>query len=249
MHAPPSTVPLTEARSSCADCKLRRVCLPAGLDGPELDRLDGVGATQQAVRRGEALFHAGERFVAVFAVKAGTFKTSLPLPAGGRQVTGFPMAGDLIGLTGVAEGVLAFDAIALEDALVCVIDFDRLEALARANPVLQRRVHRYMCQELVVSRTLLGQLAQARADERVAAFLLQLAERQRLLGLSPDDVALRMSREDIGNLLGLRIETVSRCLSRLEGDWVLEVRGRRIRIRDPARLALWAQGLAAFEPV
>ncbi|HET7795936.1 MAG TPA: helix-turn-helix domain-containing protein [Rhizobacter sp.] len=243
-----SLVESTEPRSACVTCKLRTLCLPAGLEVAEFDRLDGVGATQQAVRRGEALCHAGERFAAVFAVKAGTFKTSLPLPAGGQQVTGFPMAGDLIGLTGVAEGVLAFDAIALEDALVCVIDFERLEALARANPVLQRRIHRYMSQELVASRTLLGQLAQARADERVATFLLQLAERQRLLGLSPDDVVLRMSREDIGNLLGLRIETVSRCLSRLEGDWAVDVRGRRIHIRDQARLRLLARGLAALEP-
>jgi len=218
--------------SSCAACSLRKLCIPAGLSTGETVRLSGIIGRQLRLRRQEALVHAGDRFVAVFVVKAGTFETSMPLAEGGRQVTGFPMASDFIGLTGIAQGVLAFDAVALEDSQVCEIAFGQLEALARALPTLQHRLHRQLSQEIVDCRTLASLIAHSRADERIARFLLQLAERRRRLGLSADELILQMTREDIGNLLGLRIETISRGLSRLENEGILDVRSRLIRIRD-----------------
>ncbi len=227
---------------SCSTCGLRQLCLPAGLDAREIERLERLTLERPEVRKGASLFRSGDRFESVFAVRSGSFKTRLPAPAGGEQITGFQMTGDLLGLTGIAGGVLACDAVALEDAEICVINFDQLEALARECPALQRGLHRYMSQALVDDQVMRKLLAQARADERVAAFLVHLGQRQKVLGLSEDDLVLRMSREEIANLLGLRIETVSRCLSRLHDDGTIEVQGRRIKVLEREQLQRLAQG-------
>lgn len=221
---------------SCSACHLRDLCVPAGLGSAELSRLDLLVASRQQVSRGEALFRATDAFHAVFAIAAGSFKTSLPMPTGDGQITGFHMAGDLLGLTGIADGVMACDAIALEDAQVCVIDFDQLEALSRESAALQRRFHRFMSAALVHDQTMMQLLASGRAGERVAAFLVQLSRRQQSLGLSAELLELRMSREELANFLGLRIETISRCLSQLQRDGVIDVRGRRVRVLSAERL-------------
>lgn len=227
---------------TCPTCNLRDLCLPAGLSATDIERFDGLVSARQTVRKGELLFQAGSRFEATFAVKAGSFKTRLPMPEGGEQITGLHGPGDLLGFTGVAEGVMACDAVALEDALVCVIDFGRLEGLARTCPTLQRQIHRCMSQALVHDQKMKGLLAQASADERVAEFMLGLSRRQQTLGLSSDELVMQMSRVEIANLLGLRIETISRCLSRLQTEGTLDVRGRRIRVLNPEQLRRAAHG-------
>lgn len=224
------------APPSCSTCGVRKLCMSAGLSAADVGQLRWAITAQYGVSRHQPLFRAGERFTALFTVQAGSFELSVPQPEGARLVIGFSLAGDLIGLTGIAEGALTFDAIALEESRVCRIDFDRLSALARALPAIQHRLHWHLSREIAAQRAMAGLLAHAAADKRISAFLTQLVERRGVLGLPSDELVLTMKREDIGNLLGLRIETVSRGLSRLENEGILEVHGRRIRVHDRERL-------------
>jgi CRP/FNR family transcriptional regulator len=235
---------MTASDATCSGCHVRARCLPAGLDGAAARQLDRAVTARRSVPKGEALFRADDRFESIFAVQAGSFKTCGPAPAAAEHVTGFPMPGDLLGLTGLATGLLDCTAIALENSQVCIIDFGGLEALARRNSPLQHRVHVAMSQALAHSQTMLGLVAHGSADERVATFVLQLCEREASLGAVHDHLSLSMSREEAASLLGLRIETVSRCLSRMQTADVLEVHARRIRVLNRGLLHRIARGEA-----
>ena len=221
---------------ACSSCNLRELCLTVGLSGPELERLDTLVALRRSVRRGDALFRNGERFAAVYAVRTGFFKTRVSSEDGRDQVTGFQMAGELLGLDGIGTEHHTCDAIALEDSQVCVIPYDRLEELSREFSDLQRQFHKIMSREIVRDHGVMLLLGSMRAEERLAAFLLNLAQRLRARGFSATSLVLRMTREEIGTYLGLKLETVSRCFSRFQEDGVLQVRQREIRVLDQAAL-------------
>jgi len=215
---------------------LRELCLPVGLANEEMARLDELVAGRRAVRRGEALFRRGDAFHALYAVRAGFFKTSYTSEDGRERVTGFQMAGELLGLDGLADDTHRCDAIALEDSRVCVIPYASLEALSPALPALQRQLLRVMSREIMREHGAMMQLGGMRAEERVAAFLSDLAGRLQARGFSPSSFVLRMTRQEIGTYLGLQLETVSRCFSRFRDEGVLEVKQRDIRIVDLAAL-------------
>jgi CRP/FNR family transcriptional regulator len=231
----PAAVKPVEApalKVACSNCNLRELCLPVGFSGRELERLDGLVATRRSVRRGEALFRDGAPFEAVYAVRTGFFKTRVSTEDGREQVTGFQMAGELLGLDGISTDHHTCDAIALEDSQVCVIPYAHLEQLSREFTDLQRQFHRIMSREIVCDHGVMLLLGSMRAEQRMAAFLLNLAQRLQARGFSPSSLVLRMTREEIGTYLGLKLETVSRCFSKLQDDGILEVRTRQIRILD-----------------
>ena len=224
-------------RVQCSTCNLREICLPVGLTREELEYIDHrMVATRRKVARGEALFRAGDRFDSLFAVWTGFFKTVITTNQGREQVTGFQMAGDLMGLDGIDLGRYSVDAVALEDSQVCVIPYGELETLGREVPPLQRQLHRLMSREIVNDHGVMLHLGSMHAEERVAAFLLDLTERLHLRGFSAASVVLRMSREEIGSYLGLTLETVSRTFSKFQANGLLFVRQRQIQITDPAGL-------------
>jgi CRP/FNR family transcriptional regulator len=234
-------MPMPNARASspnvaCSRCNLRELCLPEGLSPEELEQLDRTVAKRKPVARGQALFRAGDRFESLYAVRTGFFKTCITSDDGRDQVTGFQMAGELIGLDGIGPERHSVDAIALEDSQVCVIPYAELESLARRFGDLQRQLHKIMSREIVRDHGVMLLLGSMRAEERLAAFLLNLAERLRARGFSASSLVLRMTREEIGSYLGLTLETVSRAFSRLHADAVLDVQQRQIRIVDPAAL-------------
>jgi CRP/FNR family transcriptional regulator len=226
---------------NCSNCSLRALCVPEGLNADLLTRLDGLVQTRRVVTRGAALFHSGDAFDSVYAIRTGFFKVRVLSEGGREQITGFKLSGDLLGMSGVCANTHTADAIALEDSQVCVIPFAELERLARDFPRLQHHVHRLMSREIVLSQgaMLLSNLS---ADERVASFLVDLTRRLQLRGFSPSSLVLRMTREEIGTYLGLRLETVSRCLSRLQAEGVLQVRDRQVNVLDAARLQQAACG-------
>jgi CRP/FNR family transcriptional regulator len=220
-------------RLACSTCNLREICLPVGLSRIELDYIDRrLVAARRKVQRGEHLYRAGDKFESLFAVWVGSFKTCLSAADGREQVTGFQMAGELLGLDGIDTRHYQIDAVALEDSQVCVIQFDRLEELAREVQSLQLQLQRSMSREIVRSQGVMLQLGTMYADERLAAFLLNLAHRLQARGQSSTAVTLRMSREDIGSFLGLTVATVSRTFSKLQARGLLFVRNRQIRITD-----------------
>ncbi len=234
----PAARPLTAAalKAACSTCGLRELCLPVGLNAAEMQRLDGLVAQRRSVKRGESLYRAGQSFDALYAVRTGFFKTCTSSEDGREHVTGFQMAGELLGLDGISTDRHTCGAVALEDSQVCVIPYQQLESLSRDFTELQRQFHRIMGREIVRDHGVMMLLGSMRAEERLAAFLLNLAQRLKARGFSPTSLILRMTREEIGTYLGLKLETVSRCFSKFQDEGILGVRQRQIRVLDPAAL-------------
>ena len=227
---------LSRLKVACSGCNLRELCMPVGLRPEELERLDGVVAARRRVRRGASLFHQDDAFTSIFAVRAGVFKTCVTAADGREQVTGFHLAGEIIGLDGIVNERHATNAVALEDAEVCVMPFARLGDLAREVDGLQLHLHRVMSREIVREHGLMLLLGSRRAEERLAAFLLNLTQRLQARGFSGSELVLRMTRQEIGSYLGLTLETVSRTLSRFAADGLIAVQNRHVRIVERERL-------------
>lgn len=188
------------------------------------------------LRKGEYLFHAGEKFSSVFAIRTGYFKTSVNTSEGVDQVTGCFMSGEMLGLEGISEGVYTTDAVALEDSDVCELPFNRLEELGKHIPGLHMHFYHLMSRELVRLQNLMLLLGNMRSEERLAAFLLDLSRRLHCRGFSANEFILRMSREEIGSYLGLKLETVSRSLSKFSQEGWIKVEHKYIKIIDAAAL-------------
>ena len=223
---------------ACSNCNLRELCMPMGLKAEELEKIDEVVAVRRKVKRGGRLYANGEKFASLYAIRTGFFKTCITTEDGRNQVTGFQMAGEIIGLDGIVKDHHTCDAVALEDAEVCVMPFDRIEELSRDVPALQRHVHKIMSREIVREHGVMLLLGSMRAEERLAAFLLNLVQRLHARGFSQSELLLRMTREEIGSYLGLKLETVSRTFSKFVDDGIVEVKQRHVRILDTDALKL-----------
>ncbi|WP_322060020.1 helix-turn-helix domain-containing protein [Paraburkholderia sp. J63] len=225
------------AASRCSTCSLRAVCMPSDLTADELQQLDTVVLTTRHVRRGEALFRAHDAFQSLYAVRTGSFKTIVMHRDGREQVTGFHIPGEPLGLDGLCSGTHNCEAIALEDSTVCIIPFSQFESLCRESRRMQRHLYQLMSGEIVRESSLMMLLGTATAEQRLAAFLLDLAERFKARGYSGAQFNLKMSREEIGCFLGMKLETVSRMFSRFHRDGLVEPSGKQIRIVDAEGLA------------
>ena len=204
--------------------------MPLGLSEDELNLIDDMVAARRTVKRGSLLFRNGEKFTSLYAIRTGFFKTCVASEDGRDQVTGFQMAGEVVGLDGIVNDYHTCDAVALEDAEVCVMPFDRIEELSRAVNSLQRHVHKIMSREIVREHGVMLLLGSMRAEERLATFLLNLVQRLHARGFSQSELILRMTREEIGSFLGLKLETVSRTFSRFAEEGIVEVKQRHVRI-------------------
>ena len=223
-------------KTACSNCNMRELCMPLGLGVAELKRVDELVTKRPFVKRGSALFRAGDAFTALYAIRSGFLKTTVCSEDGQIQVTGFQMAGEVVGLDGIATDLHTCDAIALEDTEVCALPFDRIEEIAREVKALQHHVHKIMSREIVREHGVMLLLGNMRAEERLAAFLLNLVERLHARGFSSSDLVLRMTREEIGSYLGLTLETVSRTFSRFADDNMITVNQRHIHIQDAEAL-------------
>lgn len=221
---------------ACSNCNLRELCMPMGFDLTEMQKLDEVVATRIKVKQGSNLFSHGDPFTSLYAIRTGFFKTCVSTEDGREQVTGFQMAGEIVGLDGIVNDYHTCNAIALEDAEVCVMPFANVEDLSREFPVLQRHVHKMMSREIVRENSILMLLGNMRAEERLAAFLLNLVQRLHARGFSQSEFILRMSREEIGSYLGMKLETVSRTFSKFSEEGIIEVKQRYVHILKPDSL-------------
>ena len=221
---------LAELKAACANCNLRELCLPAGLTTEELDQLDALVNVRRKIKRGESLFRAGETFDSIYAIRSGFFKSRVTYDDGRDQVTGFSMGGEILGMDGIGQGRHNCDAVALEDSVVCSIPYTRLEELSREVNGLQRHFHKMMSREIVRESGVMMLLGVMRAEERIAAFLLNMSQRLEARGYSAVEFHLRMTREEIGSYLGLKLETVSRAFSRFHADGLITVDQKFVRI-------------------
>jgi CRP/FNR family transcriptional regulator, anaerobic regulatory protein len=225
-------ITLEVIKTACSNCNLQELCLPFGLSHNEIAKLDELVSTRKRVKRGEHLYRAGQTFDAIYAIRSGFFKTDVLIEDGRDQVTGFQMTGELLGLDGISSEAHTCNAVALEDSEICVIPFSLLEVLSREIHSLQHHFHKVMSREIVRDHGVMMLLGTMRAEERLAAFLLNLSQRFTARGYSPAEFNLRMTRDEIGSYLGLKLETVSRAFSRFQEDGLIAVQQKRIRILD-----------------
>ena len=221
---------------ACSNCNLRELCMPMGLSANDLERLDDLVTTRRKIKKGTTLFSNGDKFTSLYAIRTGFFKTSLASEDGRDQVTGFQMAGEIIGLDGIVNDQHSCNAMALEDAEVCVMPFANVEELSREFPVLQRHVHKIMSREIVRENSMMLLIGNMRSEERLAAFLLNLVQRLHARGFSQSEIVLRMSREEIGSYLGMKLETVSRAFSKFSDEGIIEVKQRYVGILNAPAL-------------
>jgi len=229
-------ISLRDLKTHCVNCSVRELCLPVGLDPDQMRQVDAIVTHRTRLKKGDTLYRTGEAFRALYAIRVGSLKTAVLAEDGREQVAGYHMHGDLVGLDGIGAGRHECDAVAIEDAEVCVLPFDRIEELAREVPALQHNLLQFLSKEISRDHSLMLALGSMHAEERLALFLLNLAERYHRRGYSSTEFVLRMTRKEIGAYLGLKLETVSRLFSRFQEEGLLRVEGRTVQLLDPAAL-------------
>lgn len=219
-------------RVDCSHCRIRSLCLPIALDGDDVDKLDEIIQRGTPLQKGQYLYREGEPFQSIYVVRSGTLKAFRTTDDGREQVTGFYFPGEILGMDGISKNAHASTARALETVAVCEIPFASLEKLSAVIPSLQRHFFQLMSNEIIEDQMLITLLSKNSAEQRVAALILSISSRQARLKLSATKFRLPMSRIDIGNYLGLTVETVSRVFSRMQKMAALEVDNKEIRILD-----------------
>ena len=188
------------------------------------------------LRKRQALFRPGDCSPALYLLRVGFIMTMMPTPDGAEHVLGFHLPGELVGLEGMGKDAHTCSALALEDSEVCVLPILGIYKVAREDMLFQRRLYRLLSCAIVEERRVALMLGTMRAEQRVASFLLDLGTRYGKCGYSSTAYLLRMTRADIGSHLGLKLETVSRLLSRFAEEGLIGVNGREIRLLNPIEM-------------
>lgn len=217
---------------ACSSCCLKGTCLPSGIADRDVGALDWLATVKRRVTRGATAYRSGDAFEAVYAVRSGAFKNVGVSTKGDEKITGFFLPGEVLGLDAINQGRHPFNGVALEDSEVCVIAFEKLQEVALEIPELQHHLFKLISRDISRDQGLMLLLGSMSAEQRLAAFLLSLSRRYQRMGYAADRFNLRMTREDIGNYLGLTLETVSRFLSRFQREGLVAIRQREIRIID-----------------
>lgn len=201
------------AALDCQACEIRPLTFCAGLDNSEIGKLAAI-VTRVSLQSQQMLFHEGDSAESVFNLTSGSIKIYKLLPDGRRQITGFLMPGDFLGLA--AKSAYSYSAEASTAVEACRFPRSRLDALFGQFPQLEHRLFQIANDELVLAQDQMLLLGRKSAGEKIASFLVRLAERQESRGGEPDHLALTMTRGDIADYLGLTIETVSRTMSQFK---------------------------------
>jgi len=223
-------VEVEKLKTACSTCSLQELCLPAGLSTDEMKSFDKMIDRRRSLKRGDFLYRTGAALHALYAIRSGFMKSCVLHEDGREQVAGFHMMGDLMGMDAIGGSVHLCNAVALEDSEVCEIPLCNLESLSREIPSLQQHFHRIMSREIARDYGVMLLLGSMRAEERLAVFLLNLSQRFASRGYSSTEFHLRMTREEIGSYLGLKLETVSRTLSQLQSQGLIAVQNKHLRL-------------------
>ncbi|MCK2182475.1 fumarate/nitrate reduction transcriptional regulator Fnr [Halomonas getboli] len=229
MRPHPLCAPQQDSR--CQGCSHRTRCLPVALELDDMASFETIIRRRAPLKKGEPLLRQGSPFVGVYAVRSGSLK-QVTTEGGDDQLTHFYLPSELIGLDGLDEGVYPGQVVALETSTVCEIPFDSLDALSERMPMLRNQLYRSMSKEMREDLRMIRLLSHKNADQRLATFFVNFSDRFRRRGYSPYSFRLSMTRADIGNYLGLAVETISRVLTRFQQQGLIRVSGREIHILD-----------------
>ena len=221
---------------NCQNCSFSQLCLPFNLNNNELDKLDDIIQRKRPLQKGERLFESGDKLSSLFAVRSGSFKSYSISENGEEQITSFHLPGELIGFDSMFDDEHQSVSQALETSMVCEIPFTTLDTLADEVPALRKQIMRLMSEEIKQDQQMFMLLNQRTAEERLAYFIQTLSVRFNQRGFSSSEFRLTMTRSEIGNYLGLTVETISRLLSKFNKDGIIKVEGKLISITDSKAL-------------
>lgn len=227
---------------SCNTCSIRCNCLAGGLEGRQLDKFESYRGCVRILRNGQHLFRNGDIFNAIYVIRSGMLKVTVITDDGGEQITGFYLPGEILGIDGIENGCYRTTAIALETSSICILPFQKLVELGLDFPSLQKQLWRHTSREIFKSQDLILSMGRKNAEARLARFLLSLSRRLREIGYSPVAFNLPMGRHEIGNFLGMTLETVSRVLTRFEKSGYIKKERRNIHLIDPEALEVISNG-------
>jgi CRP/FNR family transcriptional regulator, anaerobic regulatory protein len=225
---------------NCQDCGFSQLCLPFSLNDSELSQLDDIIQRKKPLHKGDMLFESGQSQRSLYAIRTGSFKTFTLTENGEQQITGFHLPGDIVGFDGLSQQQHPSYAEALETAMVCEIPLPNLDVLLDQLPRLRQQIMRLMSEDIRSDQQMMLLLNRKTAEQKLATFLSQLAQRYASRGYSGTAFRLTMTRSDIGNYLGLTVETISRLLSKLVKDALIQVDGKLIKINDQTALSTLA---------
>ena len=231
-----SNLKLIHVKSACEDCRVRELCLPTTLNDQDVSLIDDLVVRREPLKKGDYLYRTGDKFRGIYALQYGAIKTYGVTVQGREQVTGFHLAGEVLGLDAIDEEIHPCNAVALETTEVCQIPFEKLENLSTTIPALLHNLSRVMSREILREEHVLMMLGGTTAEQRIVRFILNLKNRiakREVMGYS---FKLCMSRQDISNYLGLALETVSRQLTQLQEKGILDIHNRHITILKPEEL-------------
>ena len=231
-------------RKACSACSLRELCLPRGLAEADLNRLDDLVERSGIHHEGDHLFRIGEGFKSIYAVRSGCYKSYTVDSEGREHVLGFHLPGELLGLDAIYPGRHLCNSMALDTATVCVVPYEQLSTLCGEISGLRMQIMRLMSKDIADAATLAGDFT---AEERLAVFLLGLADRFKQRGYSASEYNLAMSRRDIANYLRLAPETVSRVFARFEKLGLISVDRRTVQLLDKPGLNAVCESMGTLD--
>ena len=235
---------LRKVKTSCARCSLSELCLPRGMGLKALDKLEEIVHRAAPLHKGDVLFRAGDKFNGLYAIRSGLVKAFSTTDDGEEQIIGFFLPGEMLGLDAIESQVHVCSAVALETSSYCNVPFLELSEICKEIPELQDQLFRIMSRELSSENKMLLTLGKKNSEEKVATFLLTISARYHQLGYSANEFKLTMSRQEIGNYLGITFETVSRVFSRLQRNGIINVNRKAIKIIDTVALKNIVSGCA-----
>ena len=226
----------SELSIHCQSCSLSHLCLPVSLNKTELEKLDDIIERKRPLQKHAKLVSAGDKFHSLYAVRSGSFKSFINDSDGVEQIIGFHFPGDIIGFDALKDDTHHSFAQALETAMVCELPYNTLDSLSNVYPKLRQQIMRFMSTEIKNDHDLMMLLSKRSAKERLMYFISHLSHRFKERGFSAKQFYLSMTRNEIGNYLGLTVETISRLLSRFQQDGLIRVDGKLITILDFTRI-------------
>jgi len=238
-HSCASTQPQCEP-VTCSNCGIYQLCLPLGLDQADLSLLESIVKRKAVYKRGQVLFRPGQPLDYLYAIRSGSVKTYISTDDGRVQITGFHVAGELLGLSALASRHYTSEAKALETISVCKVEISRLDEIVQQMPSIQYQMLKIMSGQIRQDEALMLLLGKRSAEERIAEYLIGLSRRFASRNYSGTQFRLSMSRLDIGNYLGIAEETVCRILSRFQDDGLITTDRRQICLKDVKRLGALA---------
>jgi len=232
MNKSGQVIEFSKIKATCSNCNLHELCLPHGLQATDLKKLEVVVKGSHPIEKGKHLYRTDDIFESFYAIRSGSVKVYVINESGEEQIIGFYFPGEIIGFDGIEHHKHLTSAVALETTTFCSLPYDKINDICMQIPDLQNQMFRLLSREISNENQLLLTINKRSAEERIASFLISLSSRFKKLGYSAKEYNLPMSRQEIGNYLGLTIETVSRLFSKFQRNGLVTINRKSIRLEN-----------------